>query len=427
MLNFKLRTLRYHDINYDINVEHYIILANLNKKNYLLSTPNLYLHQKTRSSLQTSKRYATLITKFYRFLSTLPRLKNVHPGDYHAHATNRDIRHWQIYRQEQRVTKHRLRPSSDTIFNDACVILYFFKWLGDNDIPSSIKIQLKTWIANFKDRRLLSYIQKKAKTALNTEAIRVLDRQSRQRKPKTLISKQDIQILLNSYPDSVYKCLFKFALATAMRPMELVKFPYMGNGKNRHILPYSELGENPSAFNYELIGKGNKTREIIIPAYALDMLNTEYIQTEYPKRAKLYEKNYGHNCPLSILFLTNEGIPVTSKMIAEATNYAKKLAIVKDPKFKASNIFYHTRKWWPTLMMIQHHNGEGILEKNAEVLDLALMEILMNQLGHEDFLTTYNHYLVLGRQLVLATKGITHETIHEETINVYKAIEDFSP
>jgi hypothetical protein len=114
-------------------------------------------------------------------------------------------------------------------------------------------------------------------------------------------------------------------------------------------------------------------------------------------------------------------------MIAEATNYAKKLAIVKDPKFKASNIFYHTRKWWPTLMMIQHHNGEGILEKNAEVLDLALMEILMNQLGHEDFLTTYNHYLVLGRQLVLATKGITHETIHEETINVYKAIEDFSP
>lgn len=427
MIDIEFRTLRYHDINYDIEVEHYIILANHGHKRNLLSTPNLYLHQKTRSSLQTSKRYATLISKFYRFLSTLPRFKDIHPGDYHVYATNRDIRHWQVYRQEQRLIRYRLRPSSETIFNDACVVLYFFKWLQENDLPSGVKIRLKTWIANFKDRRLLSYIQKKAKQAINTDAIRVLDRKSRQRKPKTLISKRDIHLLISSYPDPVYKCLFKFALATAMRPMELVNFPYMGNGENRHILPYTEMDKDSSTFRYTLIGKGSKTREIIIPAYALDMLDNEYIQTEYSKRAKLYRKKYGHECPLSILFLTNEGVPVRPKMIAEATNYAKKLAAEKEADFKASNIFYHTRKWWPTLMMIQHHNGDGILEKNAEVLDLALAEVLMNQLGHEDFLTTYNHYLVLGRQLVLASKGITYETIHDETINVYRAIEDFSP
>ncbi|MNO20134.1 hypothetical protein D3C76_98800 [compost metagenome] len=427
MKNFEIKKLCYYDINYDINVEHYIILTTYKKKNHLLSIPNLYLHQKTRSSFQTSKRYATLISKFYRFLSLLPRFKNIDPGDYHAHASNRDIRHWQVFRQEQRLIKHRVRPSSATIFSDACVVLYFFKWLHENNIPSGVDIRLKTWVANFKDRRLLSYIQKKARLALNTDGIRVLDRESRQKRPKTLISNHDIKVLLDSYPDPVYKCLFRFALATAMRPMELVKFPYMGNGKNRHILPYSEMDQKPTQFNYTLVGKGSKTREIIIPSYALDMLDTEYIQVEYLKRSKLYQEKHGKKCPLSILFLTNEGEPVSAKMIAEATNYAKRLAAAKDPNFKASNIFYHTRKWWPTLMMIQHHNGEGILEKNAEVLDLALSEVITNQLGHEDILTTWNHYLVLGRRLVLATKGITHETIHEDVINVYDAIEEFSP
>ncbi|MCQ9187021.1 hypothetical protein KMT30_49875, partial [Streptomyces sp. IBSBF 2953] len=59
-------------------------------------------------------------------------------------------------------------------------------------------------------------------------------------------------------------------------------------------------------------------------------------------------------------------------------------------------------------MMIQHHNGEGILEKNAEVMDLAITEVITNQLGHESPDTTYQHYLVLGRFVVMARKGITH-------------------
>lgn len=426
MVNFEFRLIDYRSIDFNNNVEHYVIMAEYGTKHLLLSMPNLYLYEKTRSSALSSKRYATLITKFYRFISTLPRFKGISPGDYHSHITNKDLRHWQIHRQEQRVTHKKIRPSSATIFNDACVVLIFFRWLHDRGVATGVKIYLKTWVANFKDRRLLSYIEKRARSVLDKNAIKVLDRQARQKKPKTLISKQDIHTLIESYPDSVYKCLFKFALATAMRPMELVEFPYMGNGKNRHILPYSEMDKNAKTFKYEVLGKGSKHRDIIIPAYALDILDSEYIKTEYPLRAKLYESKFGRKCPLSILFLTNEGIPVRAKMISEATNYAKRLAVVKDSQFNISNIFYHTRKWWPTLMMIQHHNGDGILQKNAEVLDLALAETLMNQLGHEDFLTTYNHYLVIGRYLVLANKGITHETIHEKTINVFEAIEEYT-
>jgi integrase len=423
-MDFQFRRLSYRTVEYDKPVEHYIMMVCHNKKNHLLSIPNIYLYEKTRSSTQTSKRYATLLTKFYKFASGQPHLQDISPGDYHAYITNKDIKRWQIYRQIQRVKNKQIRPSSETIFNDACVVAYFFKWLHERNIAIQFKINLKTWVANFKDHRLLSYIEKKARHVMDTSSIRVLDRESRQRKAKSLISAQDITTLLGSYPDPVYKCLFKFALATAMRPMELVKFPYMGTGKNRHILPYSEMDKTKNTFTYDLIGKRNKHRKIIIPAYALEMLNTEYIQTEYHKRTGLYRKKYGHKCPLSILFLTERGEPVTVNRIAQATNYAKELAVAKDPKFETTNIFYHTRKWWPTLMMIQHHGREGILEKNAEVLDLAIAEVITNQMGHDDLTTTYNHYLVLGRLLVLATKGFTHETIHEKTINVLEGIED---
>lgn len=426
MLNFEFYPISYHSTTLEIDVTHHIIMADYQKKHRLLSIPNLYLYEKTRSSSQTSKRYATLIAKFYKYLSKRTEFKSINPGDYHIHVTNTNLRQWQVYRQTLRVAKNSIHPSSETIFNDACVVLYFFKWLHLNNIPTGVKIYLRTWVANFRDQRLLSYIQKKAKIIAETSSIRVLDKQKRQKRARQLISNRDIQTLLSSYPDKVYKTLFLFALATAMRPMELVQFPYIGKGKNKHILPYSEMNEETKTFKYEVLGKGNKLRDIVIPSYALNMINDDYTKTEYPIRAKLYKEKYGQNCPLSTLFLTSEGDPVSAAMISNATNYAKRVAIAKDPDFLPSNMFYHTRKWWPTLMMIQHHGGDEILEKNAEVMDLAITEVILSQLGHESLTTTYQHYLVLGRFLVMAKKGITHEHIHEKTINVYDAIAEYA-
>lgn len=425
MISFEIKAIKYHSTMLEAGAEHYILLAEKKDKKVLVSIPNLYLYSKSRSSLQTSKRYATLIAQFYRFLSNHERFKSVEPGDYHLHVTNTELRQWQIYRQLIRVNKASTHPTSETIFNDACVVLYFFRWLVDEGIPTSVKISLKTWTANFKDRRLLNYIAKKTKYAIDTDPIRVLDKQARQKKAIHLIKHSEVKTLLAAYPDKIYATLFNFALATAMRPMELVKFPYMGKGKNRHILPYSEMDKESKSFSYEVLGKGNKFRDIIIPAYALQLLYDDYIKTEYPARAKLYLQKYGKTCPLSILFLTAEGVPVTQSMIANATNYAKKLAIASDPSFGIKNIFYHARKWWPTMMMVQHHNGEKILEKNAEVMHIALTQVIMNQMGHEDPITTYNHYLVLARYLIMANKGITHETIHEEALNIHEALETY--
>lgn len=76
-------------------------------------------------------------------------------------------------------------------------------------------------------------------------------------------------------------------------------------------------------------------------------------------------------------------------------------------------------------MMVQHHNGEDILKKDAEVMHVALTQVIINQMGHEDPSTTYQHYLVLARYLVMANRGITHETIHEDALNIHEALEKF--
>lgn len=425
MIKFEIKPIKYYSSTLLANVEHYVLIAEKDKKRILVSIPNIYLYSKSRSSMQTSKRYATLIAQFYRFLSNFEKFKLVEPGDYHIHVSNVEIRHWQIFRQQKRISRGTLHPTSETIYSDATTVYYFFKWLSDEGIPTGVKIRLKTWIANFKDRRLLNYLAKKTRLSLDTDPIRVLDKQARQKKAVHLIKHSEVKTLLSVYPDKVYAVLFNFALATAMRPMELVKFPYMGNGKNRHILPYSQMDSGIKSHDYNVFGKGNKFRDIKIPDYALKMLEDEYIKNEYPARARLYRKKFGKKCPLSILFLTAEGVPVIPSMIANATNYAKRLAVAKDPSFATTNIFYHARKWWPTMMMVQHHNGEDILKKDAEVMHVALTQVIINQMGHEDPSTTYQHYLVLARYLVMANRGITHETIHEDALNIHEALEKF--
>lgn len=424
MLEINITDLAYHSDELGLDVKHYALIADYKNSHVLLSIPNLYLYQSTRSSISTSKRYATVISKFYRFLSTQPEFKPLEPGDYHVGVTNRDIRRWQVWRQIERVRKNSAKPTSSTIYNDALIIQKFFSWISTAGFTCNVKLHLRTWTANFKSDKLLNYIKKKARISHSGDPIRVLDKESRQHTQQPLISDWEIKLLLQSYPDTVYATLFCFALATAMRPSELVKFPYLGNGNNRHIVPHSQLPADLTQVTYETIGKGNKLRKVTIPKYALADIEKGYTEREYKSRCKKYKALYGKPCPLSILFLTKEGHPVTAKMIADATTYAKKLAHSIDPRFSLDHDFYQSRHWWPTMMMVQHH-GERLLTDSADVLDRALAQVLMNQMGHNDIATTYKYYLNLARWLVMARQGHTFELVGED-FNIHSQIQNLT-
>ena len=273
--------------------QHYVLKALFpNDKEVLLSHPNLFLYHETNGALNTSKRYANVISQFYSYLSIEEKFRNIDIGKYHVLADNQDIRKWQIYRQIKRVQKQSIKPTSMTIFDDAKIILNYFKWLNNTGYITNVSIQHKDWIANFKNQRMLNYIQQKAKQVVDAKNIKILDKERRQGSSKSLITNQEIKALIDAYADPAYSALFKLSLGTGMRPIELVQFPYLGNGENKHIMPYSEMEKDKSTIEFKVIGKGKKLRTVRVNIKDLKELDDTYIKPFYNERRKLYSEPY---------------------------------------------------------------------------------------------------------------------------------------
>jgi len=411
MLVINRREIEYYSHDLGMSVKHYILIAQSDNKNILLSHPNLFLYSHTRSSIPTSSRYSNIISMFYRYLSTLEKFQGIHVGRYHALATNKDIRNWQVARQVEREKKQNPRPSSETIFEEAKVLLVYFRWLIASGYVTNVNVVLKTWVANFKNKRMLNYIKAKARTTIDSKNIQVLDRERRQKTQNSLITKNEIHTYLASFYDPVYAAMFKLALGTAMRPMDLCEFPYIGNGDNKHIMPFSEMNSTlPTVFYNVEHSKGNKSRTIIINTGDLRELEVGYIIPYYSERKEKYKKKYGKPCPPSILFLNSQGEPVIPKMASNRGTDAKKKAMKSDPTFRSSVVFYSSRAWWPTMYLIKFFK-EDILTDKASAMYAAVAQVLVSQLGHEDLDTTYKHYIDSGRILMLAHQGRVNELI----------------
>jgi integrase len=411
MLAIARRHVNYYSHDLGMKAQHYILIADHNDKKTLLSYPNLFLYNHTRTSLTTSARYSAVISMFYRFISSLPEFKAIDPGYYHALTTNKHIKRWQLARKIESIRAQKSSPSSETIFEDAKILLIFFRWIITCGYVTSVDVKLVTWVANFKNQRMLNYIKQQSITTIDSKSMRALEKERRQKKSTSLITSKEIRTYLSSFHDPVYASMFKLALATAMRPVELCNFPYIGNGANKHIMPLSEMNVASPVIHYTISrGKGNKRREIVINRDDLSVLEMEYIIPHYRERADKYKKKYGRTCPPSILFLTAEGDPVDTSRVANRGSVAKRIAMAKDPSFRGSITFYSSRKWWPTMFLVNFFKGDLLTEK-ASVLYAAAAEVLKNQMGHEELAITYKHYVDAARVLVMAHEGRMNELV----------------
>lgn len=310
---------------------HYILIANVKKAMVMLSHVKLYL-KSLSSSLDTSNRYSNVISKFYRYLSTLEKFQAVSVAGYHALVDNQDLKNWQVQRAVDRVAAQSLKPSTETIIQDGMLVYGFFEWLKKAGYSSCVSFKYKTWQPNFKDEVLLSHIKRRALTVLDGKGIHALDREVLQSHSYTLPTNHEMASLILAYDDPVYAAIFKLSLATAMRPIDLCRFPYAGAGKNQHIMPYENMSFSDDTVEYHVeASKGNKSRKVRIHQLDLKALDDHYIKNHYPERAERYEKLYGDPCPPSILFLSYRGVPVTPKMISSRSNSAKVKARKLDP------------------------------------------------------------------------------------------------
>lgn len=423
MLIIKREILSYTSSDIGKPVKHYVLIADVGKKHVLLSHPNLFLYKNTTSSIRTSNRYSNILSMFYRFLSTEKKFSGVDVTKYHVIADNKDIRRWQIARQVERVERQRDKPNSETIFEDAKIVLLFFGWLLDENFITTVNVKKNTWTANFKNRGLLSYVNKKAKIKIDAKNIEALDRDSRQKEKHSLITHSEIKTFIQSFNDPVYAAMFKLSLGTAMRPIDICQFPIIGKGKNKHIMSFSNMGLSSGTVDYFISkSKGNKSRTIKINVADLKVLEEQYIVPYYQERVQKYKKRYGKKCPPEILFLNKFGKPVTPEMLSSRANSAKKRAMSVDPSFREGVVFYDSRHWWPTMLMLKFFK-EDILTKSADVLYAALGEAIKNQMGHDDIETTFKFYIDKARILALAHSGYVNELVSDPNECVEKFIE----
>lgn len=413
MIEIQRKLIEYINVSTGKRVTHHILIAIKGKQSIMLSHPNIYICNEASYSKDTSSRYSSIISKFYKYLSSLEKFENTCISKYHVISDNNDIKKWQISRQVQRVKTQVAKPSSGTIFEEAKLVLGYFKWLSDSGYPTNVIVKTKTWKVNFKSKRLLEHIDNKAKTKIDSKNITVLDKESRQKRSNGLITKNEIYWLKESFVDPVYGSMLMLSLGTAMRPIDLCKFPYIGNGENLHIMPYAEMDKDTNVFDYLVKNsKGGKSRVIKINKNDLERLDSEYIKPYYTERKILYEKKYGRKCPPNILFLNKLGKPVTKTMLASRANDAKNRALQKHPEFRESVTFYDSRSWWPTLFLIRFFQDE-ILNASADAIDLAVGEAIKNQMGHTDLSTTYMHYVDMARLFIMAHSGRVHDLINE--------------
>ncbi|MBA1243838.1 tyrosine-type recombinase/integrase [Pseudomonas japonica] len=403
-MKIEIKLINYTSAQTNLIVSHYVIMQDCGHKKILLSHPNLYLYAETRQSENTSERYARIISSFYCFLSTLLEFQNIGAAQYHLYATNESIVTWQAQRLIERINSGADKPSVETITVEASLLQSYFHWLSKTGYPTGVNVILKTSKANFNDSRLLSYISRRTKTVIDSSTIRAMDKDREQRRHAGLITESEIKTLLNQYSDVVYVALFSLAIGTGMRPMDICKFPYVGNGRNIHIMPASMMYSSEQVIDFIIQSKGRKTRTVKIHIRDLQAIEEIYTDKHYQARAKLYEKRYGHPCPPSILFLTKRGEPVTQRMISDRTGDAKRKSVKADKRFRTHITFYHTRHWWPTYYLIRIH-GENILTDHALVYNAAAEQAMIHQMGHGTMHVTYKYYIDMARLLIMARKG----------------------
>lgn len=400
---------------------HYVLIAHVDTKRLMLSHANLYLRAATSQSRDTSSRYSSVIAVFYKYLSTLQKYESVEISNYHTLVDNDDLKNWQIMRAINRQAQQSIKPNTSTMIDEAKLIYKFFYWLDLEGYSSCLNFKLTTWQPNFKNEQLLSYIKREARVTLDGKGIKALDREFRQNQSYSLITNYEIKCLLNSFHDPVYVAMFKLALGTAMRPMDLCEFPYVGNGFNRHIQPYDNMSFDEETVEYRILySKGGKHRDIRVHRGDLKALFDHYTSKLYPLRAALYARRFGKPCPPSILFLNYAGEPVTPKMVSVRSSAAKSKAIRQNLKIRADICFYDSRHWWPTMYLIKRF-GSGLLGELSEVKDLAAMQVLKNQMGHSSLITTYEHYVDVARVLLLAHEGY----VNELSINADQTVAEF--
>jgi len=363
-------------------VEHHVLYSE-GAKRYLLSQVNIYLHDTARHSKNTSLRYSGALAKFFGFLISESEIKLSDEHDFYLLSDNDSLKSWQVQRIIDRDKAEQNFPSEKTVYDEAVLVSDFYHWLQQNNYPSLVNIVTKKCIANFKDSDLLAHIAKEVGAVKDSKQFQVFKKRQQKNEMSSFLTIEQIKKAIASYSDPVYAALFKFCMATGLRPSGAVQYPYKGFGVNSHISLWENMAEKytgKSNFTFTVTEKG-KTRKLKININCFLNIYTAY-RPHLNHRRSLYKLKYGTEAPLSAFWFTDKGEIVTATKISNATNYMKK-------KLDFDFDFYDSRHWYATMFILEHLKNTN----NDTSYNAAVEQALIEQIGHSSIVTTYAYYI----------------------------------
>lgn len=411
----------------------------------------------TRTSYNTAYQYAKVLLRFCNYLVAQLFNKDEDQDmllEFWRFVNIDTLTAWKTYRME---TRDRARkpdgsrvasPSNGTIDADSMVVCDFLDWVrndmhvhtrwdgGRKKIKSAADLGLLKGVAARSDIEVVSaninvFFSPDTGDGMPAPIDALVKR--RQGDPGEYLYGDQMPQLVKAFPDQVYSYIALTGYLVGVRPHEALAIPYHHVDPETNLVFSGDPGylesclhECPSdkresvEMQLRVLGKGEKIRTVNFPANGwLEIM--KYWNPLYTKRKALYKKKYGEECPLWILWLAKDGTP----LYCPPGEYKKHEASLKklwDAFYNVSSrrknslkkIFHHDvtyytmRHTFATNFMVNIMKTRRERDASSYLSDITLQRRLADQMGHDEFDTTFKHYIDNAIAIMLVSdKGQT--------------------
>lgn len=389
----------------------------------LLSYPSVWLSE--QRSYKTGIEYAKILQRFCNYLTTLPFFSNEENIlSFWHYTTVETIKAWKTFRIQKKYNENRISPAFETIDREARIVCLFLDWVKfDKNVDTLWNGKRKTIIKAraIHNDFLHGIVGPKSREVVDVNLtvsfspgnkdypIEGLARR-RQSKPHEYLYDEQILVLINSFPDNVFKYICLTAYISGLRDFEVLGIPYWSiyeTGKTFVSDPnLLKPIFNDKYIMLPVLGKGKKLREVKFDIFSWYKIMESWAPL-YLERKKIYENKTGHKLPLNILWLDKSGDPIYCPPQDERSHYKslRKLQDAfyyvnkgqkKDPlftKFGRSVDYYCLRHTYATNYILRVMEARRERDKDKYIEDHSLRHDLANQMGHSAIDMTFAKYV----------------------------------
>jgi len=402
----------------------------------------------------TAKRYLKVLAAFCRNYSmSMWEASDIQEiiENFERYIHRNHILAWMSARADKRDIDGASSPTDRTIETDAVIVGNYLHWAKgelekkgvtvpyDGGKLSMRRVRLdkkRNFLAGVRDKieveRIDHGLHLSRKPTPGTDP-QVMAKRS-QKNGHSYFKPDELLIFLTSFSDPVWSIAALTAYHTGLRPHELLAVPRYAQyeGDKYFTADPTDLrslkAKGKDQLIYRCYGKGEKFREVV---FCIDdwISTMDLYEPIFRQRREYFERVTGDELAPHLLWLTKP-CKNTRKMLqyclpGDQMNYDKYLQSLRGAvsyatekhrlteRFGHPVDFYSLRHTFATVTIINMLNADKALREKAEQAPLSILDDinvrlrLTSQLGHDDFETTFRHYI----DNVVASKAISFPSV----------------